>query len=108
MARSKTVTADVAKDLSLPVHRGLVVTAVEAGSPAAKLEIQAKDIVFQLGQFFLADFDQLGTVLEEAKAGQSPADRNHAEEHAGVGAITARDQAASKPATTKTDGKVQI
>jgi S1-C subfamily serine protease len=65
------VTPELAKDLSLSVDRGLLVTSVEEDSPADAIGIRVKDVLFQIGRFYVTDLEGLGTLLEELKPGQA-------------------------------------
>ncbi len=67
----KPVTAEVAKDMGLAVDKGLVVVELDGNGPAAKLGVKVKDVLFQAGQYFVADLDELGTQLEDIRAGDS-------------------------------------
>jgi len=55
----------------LAIDQGLLVVAIDAGGPADKLGVQLKDVLFQVGRFYVKDLDQLGTVLEDVRGGQA-------------------------------------
>ena len=44
---------------------------LEAGSPAQRLGIALKDIIFQIERFYVTDFDTLGVILEDIKPGDT-------------------------------------
>ncbi|MDP6544081.1 MAG: trypsin-like peptidase domain-containing protein [Phycisphaerae bacterium] len=67
----RKIDRELARELSLSASRGLVVVGIEAGSPAHKLGIDLKDIIFQVGRFYVTDFDTLGVVLEDVKPGDT-------------------------------------
>ncbi len=69
--RVRAVTPELAKDLSLSVDRGLLVTSVEEDSPAEVIGIRVKDVLFQIGRFYVTDLEGLGTLLEELQPGQA-------------------------------------
>jgi S1-C subfamily serine protease len=67
----RPVTPVLAGNLRLPMDWGLMVVGIEAGSPADKLGIKLKDILFQVDRFYVKDLDGLGIILEDLQAGQS-------------------------------------
>ena len=67
----RTIDRELAKELSLSTSRGLVVVGIEAGSPAQKLGIDLKDVIFQIERFYVTDLDTLGVVLEDVKPGDT-------------------------------------
>jgi len=67
----RPVTAALAGGLRLAIDHGLLVVGVRAGGPADKLGVKSQDVLFQVGQLYVKDFDQLGTVLEDIRGGQS-------------------------------------
>jgi len=67
----RTLTAELAKDNSLHVDRGLVVTEVEPDSPADDIGIRPRDVLFQIDRLQVKNTDDLGTVLEDVAAGQT-------------------------------------
>jgi serine protease Do len=68
--RVRDVTAELAGRHGLGVRDGVLVIGVEDGSPADRLGIRLKDIIFRLGGYTVRDLESLGQVLEDA-----PADR---------------------------------
>ena len=67
----RKIDRELARELSLPTSRGLVVVGVAAGSPAARLGIDLKDVIFQIGRYYVTDFDTLGVVLEDVEPGDA-------------------------------------
>jgi len=67
----RPVTPQMAAELGLPISSGLMVIGVEEGSPANKLGVELKDVLFQVGQFYVTDLDQLGMALEPVRSGQA-------------------------------------
>jgi serine protease Do len=67
----KPLTRELAGDLNLSVEHGLLVVGVEAGSPADKLGIHLKDVVFQAGAAVVTNLDDLASALEEVAPGQT-------------------------------------
>ncbi|HUU22818.1 MAG TPA: trypsin-like peptidase domain-containing protein [Phycisphaerae bacterium] len=65
----RPVTAELARSLRLRVDRGLLVVGIESGSPAERLGLKLKDVLFQVGRFYVKDLDALGITLEEVKPG---------------------------------------
>jgi S1-C subfamily serine protease len=65
----RKIDRKLARELSLSSSRGLVVVGIEAGSPAQKLGIDLKDIIFQIERFYVTDLDSLGVILEDVKPG---------------------------------------
>ncbi len=66
----RPVDEQLASDLGLQVERGLMVTEVEKGSPADKAGVHRRDVLFQMGRFYVKDLDELGSILEGMPAGQ--------------------------------------
>ncbi|MBS3733855.1 MAG: trypsin-like peptidase domain-containing protein [Phycisphaerae bacterium] len=66
----RTVTPDLAERLRLPADRGLLIVGVDEGKPAHKLGLHLKDILFQVGKYYVADLEDLGVVLENVGSGQ--------------------------------------
>jgi len=64
------VTRELAVRLRLPTARGVLITSVAAAGPAARVGLRVRDVVFQLGQGYVADLDDVGRVLEDVAAGQ--------------------------------------
>ena len=67
----RKIDRELAGELSLATSRGLVVVGIEAGSPAQKLGIDLKDVIFQIERFYVTDLDALGVVLEDVKPGDT-------------------------------------
>ncbi|MFP4106045.1 MAG: trypsin-like peptidase domain-containing protein [Phycisphaerae bacterium] len=65
----KEVTRQVARDYRLPVARGLVVVGVAPGSPASRIGLRKKDVIFQVGRFYVNNADDLGMILENVTGG---------------------------------------
>ncbi|MCE5327790.1 MAG: trypsin-like peptidase domain-containing protein [Planctomycetaceae bacterium] len=61
----------LARRMRLALTSGLVVTEVEAASPAAELGLRAGDVLFQAGQLYVKDLDTLGMILEDAAPGDA-------------------------------------
>jgi len=68
--RLKTITPEMARDMRLPMDRGLVVTEVDPGGAAGELGIRAKDILFQVDRYYVKDLDDVGAILEEVQPNQ--------------------------------------
>ena len=47
-----------------------MVVGIDVGSPAARVGLRLKDVVFQVGTAYVVDLESLGMILEEAAAGQ--------------------------------------
>ena len=67
----RRVTPDLARQLRLPMDWGLLVVGIEAGSPADKLGLRLKDILFQVDRLYVKDADGLGIIIEDLQPGQS-------------------------------------
>ena len=65
----RPLTPELAKSLRLPAERGLLVVGIDADSPAADLGVNLKDILFQIGRYYVKDLDALGIILEDVKPG---------------------------------------
>jgi len=68
--RLRTLTRQLARDLRLSVGQGLLVVGVDPQSPARELGIEPEDVLYQVDRFYVADFDNLGTILEDVRPGQ--------------------------------------
>jgi len=66
----REVTPKAARELRLPLEYGLMVVGIDVGSPAAKIGLRLKDVVFQFGTAYVADLESLGMILEDAAPGQ--------------------------------------
>jgi len=62
--RLRDLTPALARKLGLPIANGLLVVAMERGGPADRLGVQLKDVLFQVGKYYVTDLDELGLVLE--------------------------------------------
>ncbi len=67
----KAVTPQSARELRLPLEHGLMVVGIDVGSPAERVGLRLKDVVFQVGTAYVVDLESLGMILEEAGAGQA-------------------------------------
>ena len=67
----RQVTPQLAKDLALPVRSGLLVVGLDAEGPAQRIGLRLKDVLFQVGRFYVKDLDGLGIILEEVRPGQA-------------------------------------
>jgi len=67
----RPVTEKLARSLRLPVDRGLLVVGVDTRSPAARLGVKLKDVLFQVGRYYVKDLEALGIILEDIKPGQA-------------------------------------
>ena len=67
----RPVTRELASDLRLPVDQGLLVVGLDVNSPGAELGIKLKDVIFQMGKYYVRNLDQLGVILENVRPGQS-------------------------------------
>jgi serine protease Do len=65
----RPVTPELAKEQRLPTDKGLLVVDVDPGSPAERIGLKRKDILFQVDRFYVLSLDDLGTVLEDVKGG---------------------------------------
>ena len=65
------VTPDLADRLKLPTERGLLVMELMAGGPAERLGIRVRDVIFQLGQGYITNLDDMGQILEDVPGGQA-------------------------------------
>jgi serine protease Do len=67
----REITPKLAKDLRLPVREGLLVVGVQRESPADRLGVQVKDILFHAAGYSVRDFESLGLLLEDRKGGEN-------------------------------------
>ncbi|MCD6303981.1 MAG: trypsin-like peptidase domain-containing protein [Planctomycetes bacterium] len=67
----RPVTPELARDLRLPVERGLLVVGIDAGGPADRIGLRLKDVIFQIGTDYVTDLEGLGMILEDVKANQA-------------------------------------
>lgn len=66
----REIDADLARALRLPTDRGLLVAEVQKGSPADRLGIRTRDILFRLGPWATDDLDAVGRLLEKRTGGE--------------------------------------
>ena len=59
----------LARDLRVPVTRGLLVVGLEDSGPAAKIGVELKDVLFQVGAYYVSTLDELGVILEDVRPG---------------------------------------
>jgi serine protease Do len=107
----RPITPETARDFRLPTERGLVVTAVEKGGPADKLGVKVRDVLFQVGQLYVTDTDDLGMLLEDVKGGQVIRIGVLRGNTAAVAPLTAREPkgtAASRPSSQPAAGEGMI
>ena len=64
----REVTRKLARDLRLPIDRGLMVTALDADGPAKRLGLELKDVLFQVDNYYVRTLDELGVILEDVRA----------------------------------------
>jgi serine protease Do len=67
----RRVTGKLAGDLDLPLESGLMVTSVDEGSPAEKVGLKLKDVIFQVGRMYVKSPADVGALLEDLKPGES-------------------------------------
>lgn len=67
----RPITPEIARDLRLPVDAGLLVVGVDAGGPADRIGLRPRDIIFQVGRFYVQDLDALGMLLEDVPPGEA-------------------------------------
>ncbi len=67
----QNVTPEVAKSLGLKRPRGVVVTAVEPGSPAADAGLRRGDVILELNRKPIRNVSELHQLLEESKRGEN-------------------------------------
>lgn len=65
----RKIDAELARDLRLPLDSGLLVVGVTKGSPADRIGLRLKDVIFQVGRYYVTDLDTLGIVLEDVRPG---------------------------------------
>ncbi len=59
-----TVTPAVVKKYRLPIARGVLLTAIKGESPAATAGLQAGDVLYQLGPYYVNSVEDVETVLK--------------------------------------------
>jgi len=67
----RAVTRELAANLRLGTDWGLVVVGIDEGSPADRLDMRLKDVLFQVERLYVKDLDELGMTLEDVKPGQT-------------------------------------
>jgi len=67
----REITPQLARDLRLPLDGGLLVVGIEQGSPANRIGLRLKDVIFQAGKFYVTDLETLGILLEDFPAGEA-------------------------------------
>ena len=67
----RPITPELAGRLRLAVGSGLLVVGVDAGRPAHAIGIALKDVLFQVGRYYVKDLDTLGVTLEDVQPGQT-------------------------------------
>ena len=67
----KEVTPDSARELRLPMEHGLMVVSIDGSSPANRIGLRLKDVIFQVGRSYVTDLESLGEQLEDIQAGQA-------------------------------------
>lgn len=65
----ENVTPEVAKSLGLKRARGVVVTAVQPGSPASDAGLRRGDVILELNRQPIGNVSELHTLLDQAKQG---------------------------------------
>jgi len=67
----KEITPKLARDLRLPMSRGLFVVGMDERGPADALGLELKDVLFQVDKYYVHSLDELGMVLEDVRPGRS-------------------------------------
>ncbi len=67
----RPVAPALAREHRLPMEWGLLVVGIEEDSPADKLGLKLKDILFEVDGLYVKDMDGLGTILEDVGAGEN-------------------------------------
>ena len=67
----RPITPELARRLRLGVATGLLVVGVDAGGPAHAIGIALKDVLFQVGRYYVKDLEALGEALEDVQPGQT-------------------------------------
>ncbi len=65
----REVTPALARKFRLPMDRGLMVVGIDAGSPANRVGLRLKDVLFQVQNLYVTDLDTLGTIMEDVRPG---------------------------------------
>jgi len=61
------ITPQTARRLRLPLDSGLLVVGIDEGSPADRIGLRLRDVIFQVGRFYVTDLGALGMVLEDVR-----------------------------------------
>jgi serine protease Do len=97
----RQITPRLARDLRLPLEKGLLVVGIDAGGPAHRIGLQLKDVIFQVDKFYVADLEALGILLEDFPSGETV--------RIGVArgsvAVWVRLRAREKPSPSKSDSR---
>jgi len=64
------IAPETAERLGLAGDRGLLVGGVVRDSPAGRLGVRVRDVLFQLGGDYVGSLDDMGKVLEDVQPGQ--------------------------------------
>ncbi len=67
---ARAIDADLARRLRLFVQVGLVITEVQESSPADRIGIQPRDVLFQIGRFYVKSGRDVAAALEDLQPGQ--------------------------------------
>ena len=65
------LTPDLARQLRIPLRKGLLVAEVLRGGPAAKVGIRPGDVIFQAGRYRVERLSEIGSILERLRRGQT-------------------------------------
>lgn len=65
------LTDETVRRMRLTNDKGMLVTQVVRGSPADQTGVQIGDVLFQLGESYIAGLDSLGAALEDVEPGQA-------------------------------------
>ncbi|MFH1196544.1 MAG: trypsin-like peptidase domain-containing protein [bacterium] len=69
--RIQTIDEGIAKYYDLPNTRGVIVTYVTPGSPAARAGLEVGDIITEVDNFKINNYDTLAGVLQEFRSGDN-------------------------------------
>ncbi len=64
------LTPDLSKRLGLPIAEGMVVTGLAKGGLGERVGLHRGDILFQLGKWYMKNWDGIISVLEDAQPGE--------------------------------------
>jgi len=65
----RKITPALARELRLPVTQGLLVVGIDEAGPAHRIGLRLKDVIFQVGKYYVGDLESLGMLLEGFPAG---------------------------------------